>query len=426
MHIDTKDLFLYRHFKNQSLFDNLAWVLNNADSSSTSVPELREKFFEGVHELLEMAENYGFSGNLWHCYLTFELVYNENAFSKACEITGAVTGSIRDFAIADMDIFKQLYQYDFSKIGSLLGTEYTSSLLNYASSSGTATLARLNELSLLLGTALHAQEFYQIITDFYGQFGVGKFGLYKAFRIKSSPSGAEIIPVFNTENVLLEDLVGYEFQKEQLIKNTEAFVSGHRSNNVLLYGDSGTGKSSSIKAILNRYYPRGLRIIEIFKHQLMDLSAIITQIKDRNYKFILYMDDLSFEDYETEYKYLKAIIEGGLEKKPENVLIYATSNRRHLIREKWTDKDDQDDDLHRGETIQEKLSLAARFGLTILYGSPSRREYEHIVKVLAQKYGIVMSEEELTLEANRWEIRHGGLSGRTAQHFINYLAGKNI
>ena len=136
------------------------------------------------------------------------------------------------------------------------------------------------------------------------------------------------------------------------------------------------------------------------------------------------MDDLSFEDFETEYKYLKAVIEGGLEKKPENVLIYATSNRRHIIREKFSDKEDRRDDLHSSDTVQEKLSLASRFGVTIFFASPDKKEVQNIVRVLAGRYGIAMPQEELLLEANKWELSHGGLSGRTAQQFIYYLHGK--
>ena len=152
-------------------------------------------------------------------------------------------------------------------------------------------------------------------------------------------------------------------------------MEGRRANNCLLFGDAGTGKSSSIKAIANEYYNRGLRVIEIYKHQFQDLNDVITQIKNRNYKFIIYMDDLSFEDFEVEYKYLKAVIEGGLEKKPGNVLIYATSNRRHIIREKFSDKEDRRDDLHSSDTVQEKLSLASRFGVTIFLHRRTKRSF---------------------------------------------------
>ena len=197
------------------------------------------------------------------------------------------------------------------------------------------------------------------MTEFYKEFGVGKFGLNKAFHIimDDEAKQVDIEPITRVEHIELSDLVGYELQKAKLIENTEAFIEGRAANNCLLFGDSGTGKSSSIKAILNQYYDRGLRMIEVYKHQFRGLSDVLEQIKDRNYKFIIYMDDLSFEEYELEYKYLKAIIEGGLGIKPQNVLIYATSNRRHLIREKFSDKRELDDDLHSNDTVQEKLSL---------------------------------------------------------------------
>ena len=215
-----------------------------------------------------------------------------------------------------------------------------------------------------------------------------------------------------------------ELQKQKLLDNTEAFVSGRKANNCLLFGDAGTGKSSCIKAIANEFYGRGLRIIEVYKHQFQDLNEVIAQIKNRNYKFILYMDDLSFEEFEIEYKYLKAVIEGGLEKKPDNILIYATSNRRHLIRESFKDKQERDEELHTNDTVQEKLSLVSRFGVTIYFGSPDKKQFQTIVKALADRAGLEMEEQQLYLQANRWELSHGGLSGRTAQQFIDYLLGK--
>ena len=233
-----------------------------------------------------------------------------------------------------------------------------------------------------------------------------------------------LAPITHTSDVELSHLIGYELQKQQLIDNTEAFVEGRKANNCLLFGDAGTGKSSSIKGILNQYYDQGLRMIEVYKHQFQDLNDVIAQIKNRNYKFIIYMDDLSFEEFEIEYKYLKAVIEGGLEKKPDNVLIYATSNRRHLIRETFKDKEDRDEELHTNDTVQEKLSLVARFGVTIYFGRPQKREFQEIVCQLAKRNNLNLTEEELLAEANKWELSHGGMSGRTAQQFIDYLAGK--
>jgi hypothetical protein len=228
------------------------------------------------------------------------------------------------------------------------------------------------------------------------------------------------------DKVMLDDLIGYEIQKKKLVDNTESFVSGRKANNVLLFGDSGTGKSTSIKAIVNEYYDRGLRMIEIYKHQFKDLSAVIAAIKNRNYRFIIYMDDLSFEEFEIEYKFLKAVIEGGVETKPDNILIYATSNRRHLIKETWNDRDDveMDNGMHRSDTMEEKLSLVNMFGVTINYSKPSQKEYFGIVIGLARKAGLTLTDEELRAQANAWELSHGGISGRTAQQFINYLSGQ--
>ena len=285
---------------------------------------------------------------------------------------------------------------------------------------------RICELGVTLGRTRTTEQFKDVVTLFYKEFGVGKLGLHKAFRIENETSGARIIPITNIAHVKLDDIVGYDRAKEKLIENTKAFVEGRRANNCLLFGDAGTGKSSSIKAIVNQYYEKGLRMIEIYKHQFQGLHDVIAQIKNRNYKFIIYMDDLSFEEFEIEYKYLKAVIEGGLEKKPENVLIYATSNRRHLVRENFSDKAQLEDDLHNNDTVQEKLSLVARFGVQIYFGSPDKKEFQKIVLELAKRNGVEMEEKDLLLEANKWELSHGGRSGRTAQQFVDYLLGKSL
>ena len=253
------------------------------------------------------------------------------------------------------------------------------------------------------------------------------FGLNAAFRIGNRADGSIFFkPINNMDKVKLDDLIGYEIQKRKLIENTESFIQGNKANNALLFGDSGTGKSTSIKAIVNEYYDKGLRMIEIYKHQFKDLSSVIANIKNRNYKFIIYMDDLSFEEFEVEYKFLKAVIEGGVETRPDNILIYATSNRRHLIKETWNDRNDIEskNGLHRSDTMEEKLSLVNRFGCQISYSKPTQKEYFDIVVELAKKNGILMSEEELCREANKWELSHGGISGRTAQQFINDCAKK--
>ena len=328
-----------------------------------------------------------------------------------------------------MAIFKEWYDYDFREMMDRLDVWEFELVLDYDSCERESKVynrricKRICNLAKRFQQDRSAEEMKATLTEFYREYGVGKFGLHKAFRIVRGEQGADIVPILNMAHVHLDDLVGYEIPKRKLIENTEAFVEGRKANNCLLFGDAGTGKSSSMKAVANTYYDKGLRMIEVYKHQFRDLNDVIAQIKNRNYKFIIYMDDLSFEEFETEYKYLKAIIEGGLEKKPENVLIYATSNRRHLIKETFADKEGRRDQLHASDTVQEKLSLAFRFGVTIFFGAPDKRQFQEIVSALAERNGIGMPKEELLAEANRWELSHGGLSGRTAQQFIDYLLG---
>ena len=426
----TKNLILYKNFENGRLFYNMTWLMENYKNEYYNKEDLAALFYECFNQLSELAVSHGFRGNLWHNFLAFILVNNENAYSKACEIRGAVEGSINQLALHDLRIIKELFDFDFEAFAAAYEVDCIDAILHYESMEQSGRLfnkrisERICELTEKLEQSKDAEQFLYEVTEFYREFGVGKFGLHKAFRIQHRENCAEIIPITNIAHVKLDDLVGYEIAKQKLIDNTEALVNGREANNCLLFGYAGTGKSTSIKAIANQYYEKGLRLIEVYKHQFCDLNDVIAQIKNRNYKFIIYMDDLSFEEFEVEYKYLKAVIEGGLEKKPDNVLIYATSNRRHLIRETFSDKEEIREDMHTSDTVQEKLSLYARFGVTIYFGAPNKKEFEQIVAALAKKNEINMTKEELFAEANKWELSHGGLSGRTAQQFINYLLGR--
>ena len=424
----VKELILYRDLENGQILLDMTWILEHLEKKE-QISEVRDRFFSCMHDLVELAGNYGFENNLWHNYLTFLLVNNENIFSTACEIRGVTEGSLLSLARHDFAIFRELFACDFTELERMLQAGVFEEFLHYARTESTGKLFnrrirdRICELSDQLANAETLEAFTEYMVSFYKEFGVGKLGLHKAFRVAHVGDDVQIEPITNIAHVKLEDLVGYELQKKKLIDNTEAFVEGRSANNCLLFGDAGTGKSSSIKAILNRYYDRGLRIIEVYKHQFQDLNEVIAQIKNRNYKFIIYMDDLSFEEFEIEYKYLKVVIEGGLEKKPDNILIYATSNRRHLIKESFRDNEELHGDLHSNDTIQEKLSLVSRFGVTIYFGSPDKKEFQQIVRTLAKRNGIDMSEDQLLLEANKWELSHGGLSGRTAQQFVDYVLG---
>ncbi len=424
-----EELIVYKEFADGDILRDVVWLMEHYRSGDGRA---RPLFYKCMHRLGEQAADHGFYGNLWHCYLTNLLVNNENSYSLACEMRGEVEGSVGELVLHDIAIFKEFFDYDFTEMMEVLKAPEFAVILDYEGPSEDSKIYNRRIRDRICTLARHflkndtAVAMKATLTQFYREYGVGDLGLHKAFRVEHGEDGVAIVPIRNIAHVYLDDLVGYELPKQKLRENTEAFVAGRKANNCLLFGDAGTGKSSCVKAIANEYYDRGLRIIELYKHQFQDLNAVISQVKNRNYKFIIYMDDLSFEDFEIEYKYLKALIEGGLEKKPGNVLIYATSNRRHLIRENSSDKDDRrTEDMHAGDTVQEKLSLAYRFGVTIFFGSPDKKQFQEIVKALAVRNGLRIPEEDLLLLANKWELSHGGLSGRTAQQFIDFLLGQS-
>ncbi len=430
----TAKLVLFSELGEESILSQLASVYRDWKQGAMSRAALAQRVHHQVKRLLDLATQYGFDENLWQDYLTFLLLTTENSFSLTAERVGVSDGSILHFAMADLAVFRRLFCWDFASFEAALGLDCFQVLTHYRAiakpekSYYRSVSALVRETSRALAQSESTEAFFRIVTTCYRDYGVGMFGLNRAFRIRSGADGSvTFLPINNTDKTMLADLVGYELQKQELVRNTEAFLRGQPANNVLLYGDAGTGKSSCVKALLNEYYDDGLRMIEIYKHQFHDLSAVIAAIKQRHYRFIIYIDDLSFEESEMEYKFLKAVIEGGVETRPDNILIYATSNRRHLVQETWKDRDDMETrgDIHHSDTMEEKLSLSARFGVTINFSIPNRQQYHEIVQALAaRQLPRPMDEAELLRLADRWEIRHGGVSGRTAQQFIHYLAGK--
>ena len=436
--MDSSELLLYKNPENREVFD---YMLRIASEEYEGL-DIKKAAGRIVSHILEVSEKMGFNGNLWQDYLAYNLANDENSYSLSCERRGRMEGSINKAALLDMSVYRELFNTDLSRTDAKYGT-FLSMLTGFENNNegekyyNKRIRNRIIKLAEELSGAVDDNTFLNTVCDFYKDAGVGCIGLFKAFRVGHDDNDRPVItPVISVEHKYLKDLIGYDIQKKKITDNTEAFLAGNKANNVLLFGDSGTGKSSCIKAILNEYYDDGLRMIEIYKHQFKDLSnakpnvwhkslirlsSRYMRIKDRNYKFIIYMDDLSFEEFEIEYKFLKAVIEGGLEKRPDNVLIYATSNRRHLVREKYSDKEERDDDLHTRDTVAEKLSLSARFGVSVYFGSPDKKLFNEIVKGLAQKNNIKVDENTLLMEANKWELSHGGLSGRTAEQFISYM-----
>ena len=431
MYREISHLLLYSDLGEDSILVRVADILRDWEQGGCDRDALIRRIYAQIKRILDLSTACGFDENLWQCYLTWVLMTNRNSFTMTCERVGASEGSVNHFAKSDFAVFRRLFHYDFSGIEQDLGIDCFTTICNYHAipkrerTYNHDVSRQVRQLRGALAAAADGEEMFRLLTDYYRQYGFGVFAMNRAFRIRRDESGLEFLPISNIDGVMLDDLLGYELQKQQLRQNTEAFLNGKRANNVLLYGDAGTGKSTSVKALINEYYDRGLRMIEIYKHQFGDLSAVLGQIKNRNYRFIIFIDDLSFEENEVEYKFLKAVIEGGVETRPDNVLIYATSNRRHLIRETWNDRTDMEHngDIHRSDTMEEKLSLASRFGVSINYNAPTPKEYQDIVRMLARRQGIDMDEKQLLAMANTWEVRHGGFSGRAAQQFAPYRLG---
>ena len=431
MYRETASLILYSDLPADSILMRLSAIFEDWSRGSADPMQLTHRCYREMKRLLDLSTEYGFDGNLWQNYLTWLLITHPNSFSLTCERRGASDGSINSIARHDYAVFLRLYHFDFAPIEKALDIDCFTTLTHYRAIPKRAQLynryvsERVRSLTGELAGA-DAQRAFELLTAHFRDYGMGLFGLNRAFRVQGDAEKLAFQPINNVEDVTLDSLVGYELQKAALRANMEAFVSGRPFNNTLLYGDAGTGKSTSVKAVLTEFQDRGLRMIEIYKHQFHLLSAVIAAVKNRAYRFVLFIDDLSFDEGEVEYKFLKAVIEGGLETRPDNVMICATSNRRHLVREVWRDRDDMEHngEVHRSDTMEEKLSLAARFGCSISYSAPDRRLFQAIVRTLAEQHPeISMTEEELLAAANRWEIRHGGLSGRSARQFIDHLAG---
>jgi hypothetical protein len=367
------------------------------------------------YDLLETAEKYSFSGNIWQNIISLALIEDENPYSLSCERKKSGKGSLETYALKDIGEIRRI----FEKTPSEYNYYYTPMhSFDYAEDFQVGGLAR--QLTEALCLTSSDEEFLSVLSSFYARYGVGCLGLNKAFYLDEE---GNITPVSHFRKVDFSDLWGYESQKKKMIENTEAFLLGKGSNNMLLYGDAGTGKSTSVKALLNRYWKDGLRMIQVQKYQFHFLNRVIDQIRPRNYRFVLFLDDLSFEDFEIEYKYLKAAIEGGLEERSENMLIFATSNRRHLVKETFSDREGGGD-IHRDESIQEKVSLSDRFGLQIRFSKPAQDEYYEIVCHLASLYELDIPQDELLAGAGKFSVLHGGFSGRIATQYILSLIGK--
>lgn len=343
--------------------------------------------------------------------LTQTALFDENAFSLAAAGGQPLSQPLKQAARRDLSIILELSQLspeflmEESRMGNL------GLALPKWETGAPEELFQLEEEA-----CLHS------LWEYYRCSGCGMYARYRAFIWRDK----QILPVAHPDPQRLCELKGYETPRSMAVENTVAFLKGLPANNCLLYGDRGTGKSSTVKALLNEYYTQGLRVIEMPKEYLMDFPYLVDQIAGVPMKFIIFIDDLSFSQEDSTYAALKSVLQGGLAATPKNALIYATSNRRHLIRETWNDRTDMEHhgDIHRSDTVEEKLSLAARFGVSINFGAPTPKEYQEIVLTLARRAGITMDSKKLLSRANAWEVRRGGFSGRAARQFVDYLAAQ--
>jgi len=372
-------------------------------------------------------------GNSWQDHLLELILYQSNPFSEAAAAVPfeQLGGSLKQAAAWDLQKLQVLYTFEASTVLDLLNCPESTvgripdwgelSPRHHEVKNG--SLSKAKEIKALLAAERDWRVMVKPLADYYYRAGAGIFGKYGALRWVSREERLEGIAL--QDQVRLEDLIGYQAERQEIIDNTERFLAGLPANNILLYGDRGTGKSSTVKALLNRYQERGLRLVEVPKSALRDYPKIIRVLRDKPQRFILFLDDLSFEDNEYEYKELKAVMEGGLEVRPDNILIYATSNRRHLVREHFSDRETAGNgEVRAGDTVQEKLSLADRFGLVVLFTMPDRSLYLDIVHGLARQRGIALAADELDKQALLWAAYHNGFSGRTARQFIDAISGQ--
>jgi len=408
---ELDNLIIYRNLLEDPI------ILSFREYISTNSIKAKNDF---CYQLITYGESKGLCGNLWQSHIITILINDENPFSLLAEKDDSqITfekSSLAKLLKNELSIIKSIYNLDFSFLAMSQEDQFQI-IQNYIPSSSISNNSKDNTLSEIF-KEMPIENLINALYRYYNTNGCGIFSRYNAFKYDNKKG---LIGIDSKDTVRFSDLVGYKIQQKTLIDNTEAFIKGHPANNVLLFGDKGTGKSSCIKALLNEYSSTKLRIIEISKEQLKDFSNIVSKIMKRAYKFIIFMDDLSFEEFEVEYKYMKSILEGSIEVKPSNVLVYATSNRRHLIRETWKEREES---ISVSEAMEEKLSLVDRFGITITFSAPDKQEYLDIIFNLAEKHNIQLSKEDLTREALRWEMKYNGRSGRTATQFINHLLGR--
>jgi uncharacterized protein len=389
-----RELLIYRNILKDKIVKKIIESENNKNS-----------IFEATAFLVKVAAKRGYNGNIVKRYIYDLMKKDENSFTRSADIK-IVNKNIENIVIKDIQSIKQF----ILKVSELFEKSGIDILFNEPEE----IKEQCNFFKIM-----EEKDIYKIVVDlinYHSKNGTGNFINSSSFKWKDG----KFKVVKNADVITFDEIVGYEYQKSVVIQNTEALAIGKKANNILLTGARGTGKSSSVKAAVHRFASLGVKIIEITREQIADLGIIMEKLAKSGRKYIIFIDDISFESFETGYKQIKSIIDGGLEKKPENIVLYATSNRRHIVKESFSEREGQDE-VRMSDAVNEKLSLSDRFGITLHFMAPTQTEYLDMVYVIAENAGITMDRESIKREAIKWEITQNGKSGRTAKQFVDYL-----
>lgn len=400
MGIDINQLVIYRNILEDPIIKKYIQLIHE-DETSVS-------YYALIHELL-------LQGEFLYDHLIKTLINTENTFTIQLEkhVDSHKLNPI--WLKNDLTLIKSLFETDILALSQKASDEQSMlSHLLYAPETHTILMDYRAFFLELKGRSL-TEEHCAVFTSLCKTYGIGKFAFHQAFYFTNQQT---FHPIKDFSPLSWDQIYSYSYQKQQLYENTNAFVSGAPFHNALLVGSSGTGKSSSVKAIINLFSAQKLRLLQMHKGQLSHLPKVLEHISKRAFKFIIFIDDLSFEANEDEYKFLKSFIEGGIANEADNVAFYITSNRRHLIKEI---RSERENDIHLQDFIQEMTSLSDRFGLTLFYEAPNQKVYLDMIEKMLKKQGEIISSEVLAVKARQWSLEHGGMSGRTAEQFVKYF-----
>ena len=426
--LNLESLCVYKGILKEEALDKFRRLIDKLCSDS-SLGECIEAYNDFTYDLLKKNRNLSFKE-----LIVDELLLNVNPFNAILEQEGNVPTFVVDGIKMELKYLMFIASITSNTIKTLLLDKYGAkdstedrirSLISWGIEDNDYEVKDNVGIEIVKKEFINSTDWTSCtdkLIEFHQENGTGRCAAYSAFvweRYDNEHEGS-LREVVEPDPVRLSDLVGYELQKEEIVANTKHFLNGLPANNLLLYGARGTGKSSTVKAILNEYYKDGLRLIEVDKDQLKDFTRIIRLLKDKNQKFIIFVDDLVFDENEDSYSALKTILEGRIENRPSNILIYATTNRRHLVQEKFSDRDE----VNSKDTMEEKLSLADRFGITISFFTPDQKEFLKIVDGIVENRGIEIEKDTLHREALKWEKWHNGRSPRSATQFIDWLEGE--